>query len=68
MTQAEKEAYVRFTESIEKWLIRAIAVLAVLLLASQALLTWPGARALLTSVDRLEGAVYKDELRLKEQP
>ena len=53
--QCYEQRFLRFSDSVEKWLFRCAAVLFFLLVIFQALLSVGGVRERLTVVDRLEG-------------
>lgn len=55
MLPDEFDAYQRFADSVEKWLLAALRLLIVGLVLFQALLAHPALRVRLTVVDRLEG-------------
>jgi len=54
----DTDAYLRLSAWVEKWLLRALAALLLLLVAAQAFLQVPAVRRVVVPVDRLEGVPY----------
>lgn len=58
MSSFDDHTYLRFTKSVEKWLIRMLCFFMVLLILIQGVLRIPWVRIWITSVDRMEGIPY----------
>lgn len=58
MSSFDDELYSKFSASIERWIIRMIIVLMILLVITQGLLQIPVVRKQLTSIDQREGIPY----------
>jgi len=55
--------FAAWSDRAERWIVRGIKALTVLLIVSQLALQFPWIRQWLTTADRSEGVPYRDSLR-----
>ncbi len=53
-----EKKFIRLSDAVEKWLLRAVAVLLIAMCAGQFLLRMPYTRQIVSPVDRMEGGVF----------
>ncbi|WP_372629108.1 hypothetical protein [Cohnella sp.] len=59
----EHADFVAWSDRMEKWIVRGIKALVVLLIVSQVALQFPGIRQWLASADHSEGVPYRNSSR-----
>ena len=66
--ESDLDAYVRLSAFVEKWLLRALCALLILLILAQGLLRNEAFRRFAVPVDRLEGIPYQYRLEPAAAP
>lgn len=56
--ESYEELFVRFSRKVERWMVRLLIGLLILLFIVQALMQFPGIRLWLSEVEQLEGKEY----------